>query len=144
MRISEFEWRQCDRFNDRISTIHCRGRVWSKKEHQDRVICSSGVNTGWFYASCLPDALNEILLETADIIHADLMERNVIPRQWPKALLDEESKLNEHPFIFRVEKTVLVDTNWGLSEEESSYVEMHVWSNHHCKPGGALKSKIPV
>lgn len=134
MRISEFEWRECDHnmFSGRTSSIHARGRVWSKNANNERrVICASGINLGWFHATPSSE-LNDLIEETNRLVVIDLMFRNVIPKQWPDMLTDSGS--DDYPFRFKLTKTVLVDPEWILHSEDAadqSYVVMSIWSKHH-------------
>lgn len=145
MRISEFEWREVDhnQFSGRTSSIHARGRVWSNKATRTRTICSSGTNLGWFYSD-VPDELNDLIEETNKLVIVDLMDRNVIPKQWPAALLaSRPTPEDNHPFHFKLISTVLVDPNWRMDGDDSpevSYVNMNIWSPHH----GSIKSKCDL
>jgi hypothetical protein len=144
MRICEFEWREVDhnQFSGRTSSIHARGRVWSKNEARRQVICSGESNFGWFYSD-VPGPLDDLIKETNDLVIMDLMDRNIIPKQWPEALLDNEADESEYPFQFKLIKTVIVNSEWTLSGSDAakqSYVNMSVWSKHH----GTLKSRCDL
>lgn len=145
MRISEFEWREADhnQFSGRTSSIYARGRVWSHKQGQ-KIICSSGTNLAWFYSN-VSDELQEIITETNQLVIDDLMDRNVIPKHWPKGLMSSDD-LDEYPFQFNLKKTVLVDPEWTLHDEDAaqqSYVEMSVYSKDHGGLDSICKLELP-
>lgn len=145
MRICEFEWREVDhnQFSGRTSSIHARGRVWSKNEARRKVICAGESNFGWFYSD-VPGPLSDLIKETNELVIADLMDRNIIPKQWPAALLDPNSTdESEYPFHFQLIKTVIVNPEWtltGPNPAKQSYVNMSVFSEHH----GSLKSQCDL
>ncbi len=136
MKICEFEWREVDhnRFSGHTNAILVRGRVWSKNEERRQVICTGDSNLGYFYSN-VPGPLNDLIQETNKLVIMDLMDRNVIPKQWPDILLDTNNVDEyEYPFHFKLVKTVLVDPESRLPDADAarqSYVEMALYSNDH-------------
>lgn len=137
MRPAELRWREDDynRRSNTINSIHLRGHAWPKQ----RFFTSHFVGS---FESKPPDKLHDLLTETRHMIHQELMERNIIPKEWPNGLLPDEEDGDDsvdaesvwrhyyseddfeflgdktqqrRPFDFKIDETVLVNPEFRMS-----------------------------